>query len=309
MSRALTSIAETNMTAKISIVTVNYNNAALLIEVLDRTLDILSSYPVEVIVVDNGSPDDSFEILKSYYAKSDRVNVIASGRNGGFGFGCNAGAAVATTDILWFLNSDAWVSSTEGLDDAVKLLQNTTVGLVGTSVLLDNAEPTPQGGSDMTFSYFLLSSFRPGALFRKIPLSVKRLIVPLLRAMPGHISTYADGYQSAHRSEIFECRGIGGASFFVRKGLYDKLNGFDEDFFLYDEDGDFCLRTLSSGCKNYVVPSIKVMTYPSATTSKVKSIELKKIKRHSRLLLISKHFFGIQAIVLNLVTRLTWRLL
>lgn len=297
------------MATEFSIVTVNYNNASLLIEVLDRTLDVLSSYAFEAIVVDNGSPDDSFAKLKSYYAEHARVKVISSGKNGGFGYGCNAGAAVATSDILWFLNSDAWVSSTNGLDEALVLVKKPKVGLVGTSVLLDNSEPTPQGGSNMTFSYFLISSFRPGALFRKIPLSAKRVMLPLLNAMPGHVSTYAAGYQSAHRSDIFECLGIGGASFLVRKDLYDRLDGFDENFFLYDEDGDFCMRALNSGSLNYVAPSIKVMTYPSATTSKVKSIKLKKIKRHSRLLLISKHFKGVRGLALNVVTRLTWRIL
>lgn len=297
------------MTAEFSIITVNYNNSSLLIEVLDRTVDVLSSSAFEAIVVDNGSTDDSFANLKSHYAYHARVRVVSSGKNGGFGYGCNAGAAIATSDVLWFLNSDAWVASTDGLKEAQLLLQKPKVGIVGTSVLLDNSEPTPQGGSNMTFSYFLISSFRPGALFRKLPPAFKRVLVPLLSVIPGHVSRYTAGYQSAHSNDIFECRGIGGASFFVRKDLYDRLGGFDENFFLYDEDGDFCMRTLSSGFTNYVAPSIKVITYPSATTSKVKSIELKKIKRRSRLLLISKHFDGFRATVLKTVTNLTWRLL
>lgn len=297
------------MTLEFTIITVNYNNSALLIEVLDRTLCALDGRAFEAVIVDNGSPDDSIVRLSEHYSDHPKVKLVASGINGGFGFGCNKGAATAESNYYWFLNSDAWLVSDNGLDDALALLRERDSGIVGTSVILDNSEATPQGGSDMSFRYFLASSFRPGALFRRLPSPLRRVLVPLLAVIPGIFGKYASSFQSIQTDAIFESRGVGGASFLIRKDVYDALGGFDEQFFLYDEDGDLCLRCSQLGKTNFVAPAVKVMTYPSATTSKVGSIALKKIKRESRLLLVSKHFSGVQRWILQAVTLLTWRLL
>jgi GT2 family glycosyltransferase len=297
------------MTHPFSIVTVNYNNAALLIEVLDRTLATLANLEFEAIAVDNGSTDNSLELLQTHYAGNPKVHIISSGRNGGFGFGCNAGARVATTGIVWFLNSDAWLASPDGMDEVLDLVIQPKSGLVGTSVLLDTNESTPQGGSEMTFAYYMISSFRIGALFRKFSPTAKRWLVPILQFLPGPFGKYVEGYKSGHSDETFERIGVGGASFLIRKEIYDRIGGFDEEFFLYDEDGDLCLRCIQAGYRNYVVPRAKVLTYPSATTSKMRSIVLKKIKRESRMRLIAKHFEGWQRYMLQMTTWLTWRLL
>jgi GT2 family glycosyltransferase len=292
-----------------SIVTVNYNNAALLIEVLDRTLGALADHDFETIAVDNGSTDGSMELLQGHYIGNPKVRIISSGRNGGFGFGCNAGARVAKTGILWFLNSDAWLASADGMDEVLALVHKPQSGLVGTSVLLDTAESTPQGGSEMTFAYYMISSFRLGAFFRKLSPSVKQALLPALKFLPGPFGKYVEGYKSGYSDSVFERIGVGGASFLIRRALYDQIGGFDEEFFLYDEDGDLCLRCIQSGHVNYVVPRAKVLTYPSATTSKMRSTVLKIIKRKSRIRLISKHFHGWRRGMLHVTTLLTWRLL
>ena len=292
-----------------SIITVNYGNAALLIEVLDRTLRALDGRAFEVVIVDNASLDDSFTRLAILYTDHPNVKLVASGFNGGFGFGCNSGARAASTDIYWFLNSDAWLESPEGLDEVLKLVAEPSSGMVGTSVLLENGQPTPQGGSDMSFGYFLTSSFRPGALFRKLPPNLRQILLPFAGALPGNIGRYANAHLSSMRDAIYASPGVGGASFLISKATYDSLNGFDERFFLYDEDGDLCLRCLAAGLTNFIAPRMRVLTYPSATTSKLKSEKLKRIKRDSRLRLIEKHFSGLRKILLLIVTNITWRLL
>ena len=296
-------------TLEFSIVTVNYCNAALLIEVLDRTLRALDGRVFEVVIVDNGSPDDSFTRLSTHYADCLNVKLVGSGHNGGFGFGCNSGARAASSDIYWFLNSDAWITSPAGLDEVLQHAAKPSSGIVGTSVLLDNGQPTPQGGGDMSFSYFLISSFRPGALFRRLPRTLRRVLLPLVGVLSGNIGRYANAHLSPMRDTIYISQGVGGASFFIQKAKYDSLNGFDERFFLYDEDGDLCLRCLAAGFTNFVAPRLQVLTYPSATTSKVKSDKMKRIKRDSRMYLIEKHFSGFRKTLLLIVTNFTWRLL
>ena len=76
-----------NRALEFSIITVNYCNAALMIEVLDRTLYNLSGRVFEVVIVDNGSTDDSLTRLSTHYSDNPNVKLVASGHNGGFGFG------------------------------------------------------------------------------------------------------------------------------------------------------------------------------------------------------------------------------
>jgi len=292
-----------------SIITVNYNNASLLISVLARTLETLKSYPFEVIVVDNGSTDGSLNTLTSYYAGHSIVTVINSGRNGGFGYGCNVGARRAKAPILWFLNSDAWVSSAAGLKQTIALTREHDTGMVGTSVLLDDATASPQGGSNMSFGFFLVSSFRPGAAFRKLPKPVRNALQKPLRYLPGSFGRYAKSYEHHTVDQAYRSLGVGGASFLIRTSIYRQLNGFDEGFFLYDEDADLCLRCIDMQLVNWIEPGVHVLTFPSATTSRVPSMRLKRIKRDSRLRLIEKHFGGVQKALLNFTTRITWFLL
>ena len=292
-----------------SIITVNYNNALLLISVLERTLVALHKFSFEVIVVDNGSTDDSLRILADHYANHPVVTVIDSSRNGGFGFGCNAGARVARAPVLWFLNSDAWVFSTTRLKQTIELAQHADTGLVGTSVLLDDATASPQGGSDMSFGFFLVSSFRPGAAFRRLPEPVRHLLQKLFRHLPGSFGLYAKSYEHHTVIDPYISRGVGGASFLIRRSIFNQLRGFDERFFLYDEDADLCLRCIDMNLNNWIEPGVQVLTYPSATTSRLPSIRMKWIKRDSRLRLIDKHFQGAQKLLLHAVTQITWPLL
>jgi len=292
-----------------SIVTVNYNNARLLLEVLTRTIEALKGFPYEIIVVDNNSTDGSYEFLSQTLKAYRWVSVLNSGRNGGFGFGCNFGAKNSKSPILWFLNSDAWICDTTKLADTLAFCLNAETGLVGTAVLLKSGRATPQGGGDMSFAFFLVSSFRPGKVLRAISPKLSSLLLQSMRGKSGLLRRYADSLDHSAIINLYTSPGVGGASFFIDRIKYLSMGGFDERFFLYDEDGDLCLRCLKSGFVNHIEPNIKVTTYESATTSKVPSLQLKRIKLKSRLRLIDKHFYGIRRCVLIIITRFTWRLL
>ena len=90
------------MTARTTIVTVSYNSAQVLPE-------MLASLPrdARVVVVDNGSTDGTLRLLRGNPA----VRLVESGANIGFGRACNLGAAEADTEFLLFLNPDARLES------------------------------------------------------------------------------------------------------------------------------------------------------------------------------------------------------
>ncbi|MBI5123281.1 glycosyltransferase family 2 protein [Candidatus Roizmanbacteria bacterium] len=90
----------------VSLIIPNYNGAKLLAKNLPKVLAAANYYSqnTEIIVVDDGSTDDSKEILNNF----PKVTVIAKKKNEGFSSACNLGVAKANGDIVVLLNTDVW---------------------------------------------------------------------------------------------------------------------------------------------------------------------------------------------------------
>ena len=87
----------------ISVFIVNFNGASFIKECLDSVLASKLSVPLEIIVVDNQSTDNSLEILKTYL---DKVTVLKNYNNSGFSKGNNIAADYAKGDYYFLLNND-----------------------------------------------------------------------------------------------------------------------------------------------------------------------------------------------------------
>src|SRR5689334_5583515 len=88
----------------VSVLVANFNGAGLLPDLL-KSLAALSYKPHEVVVIDNGSTDDSFKIL----AKYPSVKVVRSDRNLGFAGGNNLGLTACSGELILLLNNDTVV--------------------------------------------------------------------------------------------------------------------------------------------------------------------------------------------------------
>jgi GT2 family glycosyltransferase len=293
----------------VSIISVNYNNARLLAECVRHSCAALEGIEYEMVLVDNCSTDDSYQFLQAHFSDRLNVRVVRSERNAGFGYGCNFGAKLAHAPVLWFLNSDAWIIDISGLPETLDYLRRSDTGLIGTAAYLPDGSPCPQAGGELSFTYFLLSSLRLGKLFRALPTPLGSLVKSTRNLAPITIRRYLESFDHGRQSSIYATQSAGGASFLIAGTTYEALHGFDERFFLYDEDGDLCARAIGADYKIYIQPRINVKMFASATTSKLPSLELKAIKRRSRVLLIKKHFTGFKKNILLIATALTWRLL
>lgn len=295
-----------------SVILVNYRNADLCLDVVARSKAIVGGAQVEWILVDNDSGDGSEQVLRKGLGSEENVQIFQSGANKGFGFGCNFGASVASSDVLWFLNSDAWVhrAAERDLTELFAFLRQAGVGAVATAVSNSNGVATPQAGGDLSFSFLLLSSFRLGAVVRAIVgFGLARSLMHYVAQRSSLLRRYLESLNHTEARKIQPCVAVGGASFLVLRERFQKVGGFDEGFFLYDEDGDLCLRLNAAGLQNFLCSGVEVRTVGSASTSKLPSLRLKRIKRASRLRLIRKHFSGPKKLLLVSVTWLTWYLL
>lgn len=253
---------------KVSVIIVNYNSR----EYLAQNLVQLFASPkpafldTEVIIVDNHSQDGSVEFVR---AKFPEAIVLAQESNLGFGAGCNRGSKQATGEYLYFLNPDAQ-TTWEDIGHAVKYLaQNKEAGIVGSAIADWAGQPQGSFGYEPSFSSEISESLYLGRL------GGGRVIWPRF-------------YNRRLFTEKHAADWVGGAGMAVRKNLYERLNGFDEKFFLYFEDVDLCVRLRQIGYKVMYLPVSKVRHYQGASADS----NISAAFRNSRNAYIEKHFTG-----------------
>lgn len=190
---------------KVSAVLVTHDSAGI----VERALASLPA-GVEIVVVDNGSRDDT--IVRVKRAVPD-AKIVALPGNFGFAHGCNAGLAASSRDFLLFLNPDAALrpGALKALMDAAQRYPQ--AGLFGPCILAPDGRVEP--------SHDLGLFARIGAGKRGDP------------AEP----------PAGDLSAEF----LSGAVLFARASALRQVGGFDDDFFLYFEDDDLCRRLRDAG--------------------------------------------------------------
>lgn len=211
----------------VSILIVNWNSKEHLKECFESLFKIsYSNY--EVIMVDNGSKDDSVEFTEKYYPK---VKIIKSKKNLGFAGGNNFGLKYCRGKYILFLNNDTIVTK-NFLDDLVEFIEkDESLAVVQPTILFHRPSTSMHEKINSVGSFILKSGF----LYH---LDYGKTYKP---------SNYKDSY------EIFTAYG---ACFLVRRNLIEKIGLFDESYFAYFEETDFSHRVWLNGHK------IKILTKP-----------------------------------------------
>lgn len=212
------------MPADVTVVVITYNSSHVVEGLLDSLPAALDGMPADVVVVDNGSTDDTREVV----AARDDVRLVAS-TNTGYAGGLNTGAAAAPdTPAILVLNPDARLAPR-----AARLLVERLGGRTGITA------PRVLGAD----GHLQLSLRREPTIGRASGLAwTKR---PAL-------SEYVQderAYEIEHDVDWAL-----GAVLAVSRACYDALGGWDESYFLYSEETDFCLRARDLGWVTTFVP-------------------------------------------------------
>ena len=200
------------------------------------SLRCLAPDNARIVVVDNGSTDNSVEKLR---ALRPSVEVIETGRNLGFAAGCNIGirrALYSGTDYVWLLNNDTTVSPDALGALLEKANSDARLAAVG-SAIYSMAEPDrlqAWGGGHVNFWL-------------------------------GRSRHFAEPV-SDHEIEF-----ITGASLFLRRSALSIPGLLDEGFFMYWEDADYCFRLRQAGWKLGVAGDSKIWHKESASVGKASS--------------------------------------
>lgn len=236
----------------ISAIIVNYKSGSYAAESI-RSLFEQRCGRIEIIVVDNASNDGSVELLRSNFG--ERIKLIESPVNLGFGQANNLAAFHAQGDFLLLINPDARLLDDDFLATLVSFLgQHPEVGIAGPEI----HEPSKR---------------------RKYVLPKKR---------------YPSEGRLTNRAMLEQLPGpyawILGACMFMKRSLYEQIGGFDPDFFLYGEDTDICLRVRKAGYQVGYCRAARITHVGGA--SETSAIPLDKFLRKKRgyFLFCRKHY-------------------
>lgn len=220
---------------RISVVVVSHNTREDLLRCL-ASLRSTVRVPFEIIVVDNDSHDGSAAAAARDFPDA---RVVASRDNVGFARGNNIGARLARGAYLLVLNSDAEVR--EGCVESLcrVLDERAEVGIVGPRTLSGDGTPQVSFGTALT----PLAEWRQGRLVRGVR-----------RREPEALAEAA-----ARAAQACEPDWVSGACLLARRRAYDAVGGFDESFFLYEEDVDLCVRVRAAGFKVAFAPEAVVV--------------------------------------------------
>jgi N-acetylglucosaminyl-diphospho-decaprenol L-rhamnosyltransferase len=214
---------------------VNYRTAEMTACATAALLEDLEEVgPHHVYVVDNDSRDGSVECLQREARArgfSDRVTVIAAPRNGGYGYGINLATAHALArqdppDYVYVINSDAFPDRGALARLCAFMDENPETGIAGG--LIHGPAGEYQGAA---FRFPTVWSELDGTLGLGV---VSRLLERFIVARP------------LPRGDC-EVDWLPGTSMIIRREAFEHAGPFDEGFFLYFEETDFCRRLRSAG--------------------------------------------------------------
>jgi GT2 family glycosyltransferase len=235
-------------------VLINYRTAAMTIESARALVPELRALPdARVVIVDNGSADGSFERLAAAARAegwSDVATVVASERNRGFAGGINFAlrpvlGTPSAPDYVYLLNSDAFVEP-RALCALVEFMQaHPEVGICGSSIHGPEGEP-----HETAFRFPTVT----GEFISRVPLwPFTPLLSRFTIALPIPTTPQAVDW-------------LAGASMLIRREVFDAIGLFDEGFFLYYEETDFCLRARRAGFSTWYLPQSRVAHIGSEST-------------------------------------------
>jgi GT2 family glycosyltransferase len=252
---------------KLSIIIVSWNVKDDLLCCLQSIKENSASESFEIIVVDNGSSDGTVDAIKENFPG---VIVIANSENRSFSAANNQAIKIAKGQYLFLLNPDTIIHP-QSLDNLIKVLdEKPTAGACGPRFIDTDGKTHSSVGYLPTFRSLLYGKtfFRSLGIFRS---HYKKLT--------------ANKFNYDRQSEVEQ---LSGAALMVNRSVINEIGLMDENFFLYYEDVDLCLRIRKAGWKIVYVPDA-VITHIGGKSTEQVSAKKKLFLYSSALLYFRKH--------------------
>lgn len=241
------------MNINVSIIIVNYNTKDLTQDCIDSIRQQTSGVSYEIVVVDNSSTDGS----KEHFIKDDSITYIYNDQNLGFGRANNIGIRASHGEYVFLLNSDTII-----LNNAISLFYE--YAMLHPNMVLGCYLQDKDGRYSPSFHYFPAFTITE---FLRRKLCLKKYIAV------------------DYKEHDVEC--LCGADMFIPRFVIDKVGGFDENIFLYGEEGELQYRMHKQHIVRHIINTPQIIHLEGKSMED--TLEKLKIKYESHFYVLSKY--------------------
>lgn len=220
--------------AKVAVIVLSLNGSKVIQPCLESL--IMSDYGnLEIIVVDNGSTDNTADLVQQNFPQ---VRLISTGKNLGFAGGNNVGIKATDADIVILLNDDTTVEPNMVSEIARFAASDPDVGVIGCKILYPDGQTIQHAGAAVL----------PNGLTRH----------------------YGYGERDEGQYDrIFDVAYVTGAAIAIKREVLDKLGLLDAGYYpIYFEEVEYCERARRAGFRVVYLPSAKLLHFESQVTVK-----------------------------------------
>lgn len=222
------------MNENISVIIISYNCKQYVEDCIKSIIFTCYESIPEIIIVDNNSSDGTVGYISNLYPE---VTIIENRENLGYAAAINLGVNASSGEYLILSNADIVYkkNSIFGLVEKLKSYNNKAI--VGPQQLYSD------GRYQRSYGY------SP---------SIKRGVFDLLGITRLKLTLKKKAFENGRRND-YKVDYLDGAVIATTRLFFDKLNGFDERFFFYSEEADFCYRAMKSNIECVLVPEYQVI--------------------------------------------------
>lgn len=225
----------------LSILILTLNSRDYLRECLNSIRHFAPQADFEIWVADNGSSDGTPEMLAEEFPE---VQLIQNQTNLGFTVPTNQLLRAARGEFMLLLNPDTKLTEDCFTPQLEYLKQNPEVGICIPKVLNTDGSFQRQSRRGEARPLEVIGYFmKLGRLF------------PKSKALNGYLQSWLP------EDEVAEVKAVSGSCMFIRRQTWQQLGDFDERFFAYQEDSDYCKRARDAGWKVMYVPLSRILHY------------------------------------------------
>lgn len=276
---------------KYSILIVNYKTKNNVLLLLDDVYETFQNSEYEVIIVDNFSGDKFPDSLKN-------VHIIYHKENVGFGKGMNIASKYAKGKYLVLINPDCRIPGGQDFEHFVQEAMKMNFGVLAPLILYPNGNIQPNRGGRSTVFTFIFQNLKLGRFKYLVPGWASQL--PLFRS--SIVGKYLKNFQE--KIPAFEkCEWVTGAFMVIPRHIYEKVKGFDENYFMYSEDEDLCIKIQNEGLISLFCSDFKIIHEVAGSQkeigdSRLKFTEIKKLE--SSIYFTKKYYSNLSAFFLKM---------
>lgn len=252
----------------LSIIIVNYRNYELTIKCIKSVKASIKNINYEIIVIDNDSPNQSYEKILNEFNNDNVVSVIKNNKNSGFGAANNLGAEKAGGEYVLFLNPDIVVVGNAIEKMLNKIKEDSEIGLLSGKLLNDDRSVQYSCRRILPLNKFLCC---------RTPISK---LVSKNKKEQYDFEYLMKDFNHDVSSEV---EWVMGACVLMRKEFFFEVGKFSKEYFMYFEDVDLCYKVRKKGKKVYYLADAELIhLHRQESTKKLSKMTMIHLKSMSK---------------------------